>query len=177
MFIEEKLTTDIQSNDIYALVRRLKNRRLIADAPYQRGKVWDAKLQALLIRSIYKGIPLPSLYINDRNYWERPYTSERWALIDGQQRLEAMRAWLDGELAVPAEWFTETAHREGELVTLGELDRVQRDIFENSFVPVAYSSVPSVEAEADLYLLINTASVEQSDGDLERAYGVATGGN
>lgn len=177
MFIEEKLTTDIQSNDIYALVRRLKKGRLLADTPYQRGKVWDAKLQALLVRSVYKGIPLPSLYINDRDRWERPYTSERWALIDGKQRLEAMRAWLDGELAVPAEWFTETAHREGEMVTLDDLDPIQRDFFENATVPVAYSFVPSVEAEADLYLLINVNSVGQSDDDLERAYGVATGGN
>jgi len=70
------------------------------DAPYQRGSVWTEQ-QRNLIKSLYMGLPVGSVVISRLSERAaRPYR-----VVDGKQRILAVRAWCSGQLAVPAGWF------------------------------------------------------------------------
>ena len=73
-----------------------------ANAPYQRGSVWTADQQRNLIRSLLLGVPVGAIIRAKklRNQGEAYYR-----IVDGKQRAEAIWAFVDDELAVPADWF------------------------------------------------------------------------
>lgn len=104
-----------------------------------------------------------------------------YAAIDGKQRIETTKAWFDGELPVPASWF-EADHIEqtvdtedGPYVTFKGLTLTGQRLMSNSAIlPVVTAKVPSIQAEANLYLLVNGAGVAQSDADYERVEKIAS---
>ncbi len=65
---------------------RAKSGRLELSPSYQRGDVWPIKDSQMLIESILRGIPLPSVIIlNPSNDDDRPFE-----VVDGKQRLTAI---------------------------------------------------------------------------------------
>lgn len=158
--------------------------------PYQRGEVWDADRQRNLVWSLLRGIPIGSVYLNARNHRDNP--GQHGVVIDGKQRITAMRAFTHDALAVPAEWFasdergdyidpdaildeithdgvTQPGVRWSHLTSLG------RGLFSRSTVGVVEATVDSIEAEAEIYLLVNFGGVDQTDDDRARAAAVAGG--
>jgi hypothetical protein len=166
------------------------------DAPYQRGAVWTQEQQRNLIKSLYMGLPVGSIvvsYLGDR--LDRPFR-----VVDGKQRVLAVRAWHTNQLAVPAEWF-----RPGDLADDNNYDRADVMVKWNDLSQACHrrfimaTQLPSLEfhgqteltrrdkgydrrdrtpqevvqAEAELYLLINFAGVTQTDTDRSRAETVA----
>ena len=63
---------------------------------YQRGSVWSRDNQQYLIDSILRGYDLPKIYLAKPG--ERASEGMRYDVVDGQQRLTAIFAFLDGEL-------------------------------------------------------------------------------
>lgn len=79
--------------------------------PYQReGGVWKTETRSGLIDSILNGLDVPKLYFERetiRRISPEGY-SYQYAVIDGKQRLEAIRAFLIGELSLAGDfWFFE----------------------------------------------------------------------
>lgn len=77
------------------------------NAPYQRGHVWDEEQQRGLIKSLCIGLPIPAII-----YSARPvdhvveHGGADYRVIDGKQRLTAMRAFfVEDKFSVPAGWF------------------------------------------------------------------------
>lgn len=165
------------------IVHNLGTGMLTADTPYQRGHVWDQGQRRNLIRSFLSGIPVPAIIINDRSYWPGITAEEPWdALIDGKQRVESARQWLAGELTVPASWFrpelieSTVNTDDGPYVGYDGLGEVGRRLFRNEATfPVVTARMKSVEAEAALYVQVNTSGADQSDEDIENARRVAAG--
>jgi hypothetical protein len=166
------------------LVHQIDRGDLSYDVPYQRGHVWSREQKTLLIYSILSGTPIPALIINRRPR-EAWFASDGTQLpvdvvIDGKQRLRAVRDWLTGDLAVPASWFDredvivteDTA--DGPYVRYGGLTRRRQRFFEMSaHVPVAEGHVPTVREEAAIYLRVNGSGIMQTQDDLDRAAEVA----
>ena len=75
---------------------------LDVSAPYQRGSVWSPAQQASLIRSLIMNIPIGGIY---RARFDVPGRGQYYRIVDGKQRLEALWAFVDGRLRVPADWF------------------------------------------------------------------------
>lgn len=78
----------------------------ILDAPYQRGSVWDVERRRNLIRSLIIGIPVGSIIystVDPGLVPERPHAVYR--IIDGKQRIEAVRAFAADEFGIPGWWF------------------------------------------------------------------------
>lgn len=90
--------------------------------PFQRPAVWTPEQQARFIESLYMGFPLGEIVLMERRYEGR---LTRRPLIDGQQRLRALEAWVDGQLVVCGQRFTDLPqkHRDhfGFLETVGVL--------------------------------------------------------
>lgn len=64
---------------------------IISDIELQRAIVYDADKQALVIDSIYHGIPLPAFYL-----WKRD--DGKLEVLDGKQRIEAIKKFKQGNL-------------------------------------------------------------------------------
>lgn len=187
----QHLSLTAQNQRVIDVVRNVTDGHVTVDAPYQRGHVWTRDQQIGLVRSMLQGVAVPALIVNDRgnSEWGRhnggyPDPGEPWqSVVDGKQRVEAMRAWFDGEVAVPASWFpvddvdsTRAAADGTAWVTVDDLAPNAQARCRNRFsFPVAVAALGSVEAEAQMYLLVNGAGTVQSDDDLANAARVAGG--
>lgn len=73
------------------LYEKVVNGIIISDIELQRAIVYDADKQALVIDSIYHGIPLPAFYL-----WKRE--DGKLEVLDGKQRIEAIKKFKQGNL-------------------------------------------------------------------------------
>lgn len=144
--------------------------------PYQRSSVWTNEQRVALIKSLFMGLPTGSVMVNHRGY----SSDVIYAVVDGKQRIETIRAFSKSEFSVPANWFDAedvldtTMDASGiEMVTLSQLAPVVTRIFGNLSFPTSEAKVKSVAAEAKLFLLVNSAGTSQTDDDLQRAATVA----
>lgn len=73
------------------LYEKVVNGIIISDIELQRAIIYDAEKQALVIDSIYHGIPLPAFYL-----WQRE--DGKLEVLDGKQRIEAIKKFKQGNL-------------------------------------------------------------------------------
>lgn len=73
------------------LYEKVVNGIIISDIELQRAIVYDANKQALVVDSIYHGIPLPAFYL-----WQRE--DGKLEVLDGKQRIEAIKKFKQGNL-------------------------------------------------------------------------------
>lgn len=165
------------------------------EAPYQRGSVWTLHQRRALVKSLLMGLPVGSVIVA-----HLPYKAGRapYRVVDGRQRIEAIRAFCAGGLAVPSEWWRTHELVEGhtdEWVGWTGLAQPGQLRFENSTVAalefdpsVEWIFDPSIEgrpwrtrrrsdaemlvAEAELYGLVNGGGTAQTAEDMARAAAV-----
>jgi hypothetical protein len=167
------------------------------NAPYQRGSVWTIEQRQALIKSLYMGVPIGSIIVSKLPYREgSPF---HYRVVDGKQRVEACRAFVDEQFGVPASWFAaEYGGRESEhTIFWSELSDQGRRRFEMSTLVPALEFSPEVvhlgrgtdgkrrqrrrtdaeilQAEAELYGLVNGGGTPQTEDDLHRAALLAKG--
>ena len=131
------------------------------DCEYQRGDVWGPTRQINLIRSLLLGIPISAIVVNDRLQGNWPGDDMAiYAVIDGKQRLTAILKFLDGELAVPGEWF----NLDGE-ITFDKLPLSTRRRFKNKPIPFCEAALPTIEMEQEVFELVNFGGVSQGETD------------
>lgn len=157
--------------------------------PYQRGTVWTLDQRIALVKSWLQGVPIPAVILNDRDNegWRHAHGPVYdqpgawiWAMVDGKQRIETAVAWFGSEIAVPASWFdpldVETTHDtdDGPYVFYNQLElRMQRRMGLGFQLPVVEAKLPSIQAEAELYLLVNGGGTGQTSEDMARAARIA----
>ena len=168
------------------------------DAPYQRGSVWDERRRVDLVRSLLMSLPIGSIIVSVLP-WQKTAADASWRVVDGKQRIETLRLFTSGGVAVPGSWF-HGAHLNDEArrvadVTWDDLSDAGRRKFLN--LPVSClefngetewnrgddgtwdhrqrSADELLAAEAELFGLINGAGVDQSAEDMERVARIARG--
>jgi hypothetical protein len=161
--------------------REVARRELLLDPPYQRGSMWSVDQQVALVRSWLLGLPVGAVVLNDRTTtdWTTRnggVRAEVYAVVDGRQRIETAQAWFFGDLAVPASWFPSvdvlTTHptHDGPYVTYAGLsDSARRHVAFSCSLPVIETSVLTVQAEAEIFLLVNSGGTRQTPADLANA--------
>lgn len=150
--------------------------RLTLDPPYQRGNVWTNDQKVSLIYSWLTGTPIPAVVMNDRRGagW-RSADRAMYAVIDGKQRIQTAIDWFAGKLAIPASWLPAShvsrTHEiyDGPYVTFNDLTDAGQRTTENFTLPCAEGQLPSLRAEAELFLLVNGGGTPQTETDLQRA--------
>lgn len=91
-FDPSTLKAEVKNATIGQLVEMLKNNLIDLNPDFQRhGNLWSPSRKSQLIESILLGLPLPSFYFyNDSK-------KEKWVVIDGLQRLCALKSFMVDE--------------------------------------------------------------------------------
>src|SRR5262245_50382886 len=81
---------------VEALLDLRKNQMLVVNAEYQRGVVWTVAQKRKLVDSLLRGYPLPLIYLHHIRQTAGNLVSERYEVIDGQQRINALAEYHEG---------------------------------------------------------------------------------
>lgn len=81
--------------DIATLIRRIKTDRLDLQPNFQRGEVWGLKKKQTLIDTILRSWHIPPIHVI-----EPPYEKGQYEVLDGQQRLVAIRDFIDNNFCI-----------------------------------------------------------------------------
>lgn len=84
--------------NVEKLVKAFRSGSLSVNPEYQRGATWKLHQKQALIDSIFRGYPIPPLFLNviqDEGLRDEPI--ERFEIVDGQQRLVALRDYMESK--------------------------------------------------------------------------------
>lgn len=150
------------------------DRGLLVNQDYQRGHVWGTQRKRDLIKSLMLGLPIGAIILNNRI--EADFTDDTpdrracYAVIDGKQRISAMRGFVRDDFGVPAHWFrpdevTPDAVGSDGMVTWSGMTESARRRFENVPVPCSSARVATLAEERMIFDLINGGGVPQGQTD------------
>jgi hypothetical protein len=155
----------IDDSKKYSLSKLLGMRQEMDPSPvYQRQSgVWDKSKQRFLMDTILNGFIIPPIYLHE--YLTPQQTREglrRFAIIDGKQRLEAIWAFMDGDLRL-AKDFKIYANPNLDLakMTYKELALSHPEIrerFDSSELAVTTIQTGDLDIIDELFLRLNEAS-------------------
>ncbi|UTE76759.1 DUF262 domain-containing protein [Rossellomorea sp. KS-H15a] len=80
--------------DIYTIVQRIKNGDIDLQPDFQRGEVWSEVKKKRLIDSILRDWHVPPIHVVE------VIETRRQDVLDGQQRLVAIRDFIDGKITI-----------------------------------------------------------------------------
>jgi len=85
-----------QRNDFLVpnILQMVRDKEVLNLAPvYQRRKRWNDTKKSHLVESLLMNIPIPPIFLYERDL-------AKYEVMDGQQRLDAIRGYFDGEFAL-----------------------------------------------------------------------------
>ncbi len=83
------------------LVRALGSGELLRNDEYQRGAAWTELQKAAFVDSLFRGYPVPALFLHAvQSYGLSDHPSTRHEIVDGQQRLGALRDFAASKFAL-----------------------------------------------------------------------------
>lgn len=97
------MKSELKTRKLEDLANAWRNHDLRVNPEYQRGPKWSVPQQQSLIDSLLRGYDLPLFYVHLKprmNQFTRE-TETTVELVDGQQRLLAIRRYVDNEFALP----------------------------------------------------------------------------
>lgn len=99
---ERTVKTQNIEYDLETLVKKLNNDVIKLDPDYQRRHRWSDETSSGLIESLILNIPIPLIYISQDVDVDEETTFEtaRYSVIDGQQRLNAIKRYLGNNFAL-----------------------------------------------------------------------------
>ncbi len=95
------MNVDEKRYPVQDLVESLESGQLLRNPEYQRGEAWHTAQKAGFIDSIFRRYPVPALFLHEReSKGLGGATSTKWEIVDGQQRLSALRDFVKGKYAL-----------------------------------------------------------------------------
>lgn len=160
-------TQDIEY-DLETLVKRLKNNTIKLNPEYQRRHRWSDEVSSRLIESLLLNIPIPVVFISqDIDVDEETEGSmARYTVIDGQQRLTAIRDFMMGNLELSG------------LAVLDELNGskikdlppfLMRRLEDRTIRCLRIDSTLDPQVKYDIFERLNTGSVKLEPQELRNA--------
>ena len=165
---ERTVKTQSIEYDIETLIKKLDKNIIKLDPEYQRRHRWDNKTSSRLIESLILNIPIPTIYISqDIDVDEETEGEEfRYSVIDGQQRLTAIKNYLKNKFEL-----------EG-LESLNELNGclykdlppfLTRRLEERSIKCLRIDSTLDSQVKLDIFERLNSGSVKLEAQELRNA--------
>ncbi|MHC1728407.1 MAG: DUF262 domain-containing protein [Syntrophobacteraceae bacterium] len=99
---ERTVKTQTIEYDLETLVKKIGKSLIKLDPEYQRRHRWDCETSSRLIESLILNIPIPLIYLSQDIDVDEEAEDEiaRYSVIDGQQRLNAIKDFLKGKYAL-----------------------------------------------------------------------------
>lgn len=162
-FDPASLRVEVKNTTIGQLVDMLKRRLINMQPDFQRhGNLWNKNKKSRLIESIILGLPLPSFYFYiDEN-------DEKWVVIDGLQRLCAIRDFMvEQNLKLTGLQFIGKLHNKYQFEDFSyfeQLDMLMRPVTLN-----VISGASSAEAKYIIFQRINSEGTQLSPAEIRNA--------
>jgi hypothetical protein len=116
-----KITSYPADPTLEVLYQKWQRNEILIES-FQRGWVWKAAQASRLIDSFLLGLPVPEIFV-----YKEP-SSQKWIIIDGQQRLRTICGFFDGKLPDGSDFYLRgvSSQWEGKYYTnLGETDGIR----------------------------------------------------
>lgn len=94
----------VRSREIVDLVAAMRNASITLSPYFQRNLVWREAHKKDFIDTILKGYPFPQIFLA-RGPIDLETMSASQAVVDGQQRLNAIRDFVQGKLEIEGKKF------------------------------------------------------------------------
>lgn len=184
--LEVRLPIEIKKAEytIFELHRRWRQKTLVLDPDFQREFVWPIDKQIKLVESVMARIPLPVFYLSDET---QENTEDQILVVDGQQRLTTLFAFMEGRYADPSR-DTPIVTRDSDLSgrpfvlnklrlmkelegkTFSTLDlKLRRRFEETSLVCFVIQPKTSPEVKFELFERINAESTQLNAQEIRNA--------
>ena len=119
--------------DVEGLYRRISRGEIVIPK-FQRSYVWNIRQASRFIESLLLGLPVPEIFLS------RDFSSDKYVVIDGQQRLKSIQFFYDGQFSPPTSPGSSTpfeltgVQEEFEGMSYGDLGRNDRFSIDNSTI-------------------------------------------
>jgi hypothetical protein len=90
------MKTTPDSKTIEALLELKRYNMLYANPEYQRGAVWKPAQKKRLVDSVFRGYPIPLIYLHHISKEVQGAKRDDFEVIDGQQRINALHEYKEG---------------------------------------------------------------------------------
>lgn len=125
---------------------------------YQRDLVWTVEQKQNLILSILYGNPIGDFLIKRENDKTKGEIQVYWTIIDGQQRINAIKTFVQGEFCLPnGDYFEDLLYWD------------VREFLFNYKISCSIVRNISYSDEIDLYLAKNTGGTAHTREEIEKA--------
>src|SRR5271169_4156243 len=97
---------NVRSRYLVDVINEIKDRKLILTPFFQRKLVWRIAHKVDFIKTILLGYPFPEIFISRGNI-ELDTMQSTSALVDGQQRMNTIKEFLDDRFAVDGQKYSQ----------------------------------------------------------------------
>ena len=108
-----ELRYQVRSREIVDLYNAMRNSRLTLSPYFQRNLVWRESHKKDFIDTILKGYPFPQIFLA-RGPIDLVSMDANQCVVDGQQRLNTIREYIEGELLLSGAGFSDLPPRKRE---------------------------------------------------------------
>ena len=138
------------------------NGRLDLKPKYQRNPVWSKSMQAYLIDTIMRELPIPKIYVETEVNITKGVTS--YKVVDGQQRLRAILSFISDELTISKDYNPELAGK-----SFKELDPdIQKKFWKYRIATEELGDATPSEIK-DMFVRLNKNTVKLNKQELRHA--------
>lgn len=166
MSIIEKINDS--TRNVHNLYLDMKKGEIFVDNSFQRRYVWEEKHQAALIETILLGYDIPPIYL-----WEQDPDDTgliKLSIVDGQQRVGALRAYIDGEFVLKKKYLSEIEGKTWVDKSFDELSKKEKDIiWKYKFKTREIDSSVSIDEIKTIFLRLNITNKVLNPQELRNA--------
>jgi hypothetical protein len=90
------MKTDPDDLKVEDILKLKSQQMLVINPEYQRGNVWTLTQKRKLVDSVLRGYPIPLIYLHHIRQEAGGLVSQRYEVIDGQQRITALSDFHEG---------------------------------------------------------------------------------
>lgn len=139
------------------LLSRIESGELNVDPPYQRGRVWTREQSEAFAGFFIEGNRVPAFYVRQRDLCGSMVDE----VVDGKQRLLALKAFVDGEIDAVL-WS-------GERVRFDDLTNVGKRGFRSVSVPLVELPEETTDREVmAVYIRLNRGGTPHTAAEIDR---------
>ena len=165
---ERTVRTQSIEYDLETLLKRINNGTIKIDPSYQRRHRWRPETSSRLIESLLLNIPIPIIYLSQDIDLDEEIdeSTPAFTVIDGQQRLTAIKEFMSGELELKGLEVLDSLNG----LRYDELPRfLKRRLEDRSISCLRIDSTVDEQVKFDIFERLNSGSVELTAQELRNA--------